>query len=107
MPFEVYTPRSKSKEKEPATAVKISKNSIVLNKNLRGLIQQPEYIELAFDGDSKTLRIRPVAKGDGKGIQLKKTKVYAKGFLEHFQINNYGRHFASYDQEENAIYVTL
>jgi hypothetical protein len=107
MAFEVYTPRSRSKEKEPDTSIKISKNSIVLNKNVRGLIQQPEYVELAFDCETSTIRIRPVAKGDGKDIQLKKTKVYAKGFLEHFQINNYGKHLADYNQEENAIFVTL
>lgn len=105
MAFEIYVPRSRGKEKEPATAIKISKNSIVLNKNLRGLIQQPEYVELAFDPDSKTLRIRPTT--NGKGVQMKKTKVYAKGFLEHFNIKNYGKHPADYKEDENAVFVSL
>jgi len=107
MSFEVYVPRSRGKEKEPQTAIKISKNSIVLNKNTRALLGQPERVELAFDTETRTLRIRPVVNGDNQGIQTKKTKVYAKGFLEHFQINNYGKHFANYNQEENAVFVSL
>jgi hypothetical protein len=106
MAFEVYTPRSRGKEKEPATAVKISKNSIVLNKPTRELLQQPEYLELAYDPETGTIRIRPAVKGEGS-IQLKKTKVYAKGFLEHFDIKTYGKYFVNFKEDENALYIAL
>jgi hypothetical protein len=109
MAFEVYVPRAKGgKEKEPVTAIKVSKNSIVLNKNVRQLLKQPEYVELAFDPDESKIRIRPVAKGDvSNAIMMKKTKVYAKGFLEHFNIRNYGKFFAEYYEDENTIYVNV
>jgi transcriptional regulator len=103
--FEVYVLRARgSKEKQPATAIKISKNSIVLNKNVRELLKQPEAVELAYDPNTSMIRIRPT---DGTGIQLKKTKVYAKGFLEHFGIKNYGKFIAEYHDNENSIYVNV
>ncbi len=104
MSFEVYVPRARVKEKEPQIAIKISRNSIVLNKNVRELLKQPTFVELAFDPGALKIRIRPIAVG---GINLKKTKVYAKGFLEHFNIKNYGKYIAEYHEDDNSVYVNI
>ena len=44
MPFEVYKPRSKGKEREPKLIVSLSNNSILLNKPVREKLQHPEYL---------------------------------------------------------------
>ena len=38
---------------------------------------------------------------------MKKTKVYAKGFLEHFNIQEKGRFLADYKEDEEALYVKV
>jgi hypothetical protein len=98
--FEVYKPRSEKVEKTPL--ISLSKNSIVLNKTSREKLNA-ESIELAFDRDTNTLRIK--ASPDGQ--TLKKTKMFARGFFNHFGINKKGKFPARYDEEENALYVNL
>lgn len=98
--FEIYKPRSEKAEKTPL--VSLSKNSIVLNKTSREKLNA-ENIELAFDRDTNTLRIK--ASPDGQ--TLKKTKMFARGFFNHFGINQKGKFPARYDEVENALYVEL
>jgi hypothetical protein len=106
MGFEVYRPRTGRGQKKPqAIVVSLSKNSVVLNKPARETLQNPEFLELAFDNESGTIRIRPAAKGEG--VEIKKSKVSAKGFLDHFSISNYGKHIANFNKEENAIFVNV
>jgi hypothetical protein len=52
--------------------VRLSRNSIVLNKVTREQLNRPEYLELAFDTGTGTIRIRPAGK---------KTKVASRGFF--------------------------
>ena len=66
MPFEVYKPRF---EKEATVA--ISKNHLTLNKKLVDKFNT-EYVELAFDKDTKTIRIK--ASEVKTGLFLIKTK---------------------------------
>jgi hypothetical protein len=102
--FEVYAPRSKreAREKE-GPEIKISKQSIVLNKKARILLQA-ESLELAYDKGGKIIRIR---KADEGGLNMKKTKVFAKGFLEHFNIKEKGKYRAEFKEDENTFFVKL
>ena len=101
MAFEVYKPRGERQEKTPI--VSLSKTSIVLNNIARERIGT-NRIELAYDPGSKTLRIRGVAEG---GMELRKTKVFGKGFFNHFGINKKGKFEAKYDSNENALFASL
>jgi uncharacterized protein YtpQ (UPF0354 family) len=105
MPFEVYKPRSKGEEKEPKLIVSLSKNSIVLTKPVREKLQHPEYLELAYDNESATIRIRPST--EDQGMPIKNTKISAKSFYDHFNVSTYGKFLADYNTEENALYVSL
>ena len=99
--FEVYVPRSREGKKKDLPEIKISKQSIVLNKTARNLIQA-DKLELAYDKDNRMIRLK---KSDENGVTLKKTKIYAKGFLEHFHIQERGKCSADYREAENALYV--
>lgn len=100
MAFEVYKPRGEKAEKIPL--VSLSKNSIVLNKISREKLQA-ENVELAFDRDTKMIRIKAVDEGQA----IRKTKLFARGFFNYFGINNKGKYPAIYDKEENALFVKL
>lgn len=101
MAFEIYKPRGERAEKAPL--VSISKNSLVMNNAARSKINNPENIELAFDKDSNTIRIKP----SSDGLTVKKTKVFVKGFLNYFDINKKGKYAVTYDENENALLVNL
>lgn len=101
MAFEVYQPRGEKAEKLPL--VSLSKNSLVMNNKAREKLNKPENIELAFDKSSNTIRIKP----SNNGLSVKKTKVFAKGFFNHFNINQKGRFAATYDENENVLYVNI
>jgi len=98
--FEVYKPRGERVPKLPL--VTISKNSIVLNKHAREKLNT-EKVELAFNKEKNIIRIK--ASEDGQNI--KKTKVFGRGFFNHFYITSKGKYQADYDEEENALYVDL
>jgi hypothetical protein len=102
--FEVYVPRTRAaNKKKDMPEVKISKQSIVLNKNARALVQA-DKLELAYDSNDNTIRIK---KADGNGIGMKKTKVFAKGFLDHFEISERGKFPAEFKDDEQALYVKV
>jgi hypothetical protein len=105
MAFEVYHPRMRGTNNAPKPVVRLSKLSLVLNKVAREKLNSPEFVELAFDSDASTIRIKPADKAGG--VQVKKTKVFAKGFFEHFAIKASGNYFADYNAEENAVYVKI
>ncbi|MDI6709934.1 MAG: hypothetical protein QMC81_03655 [Thermoanaerobacterales bacterium] len=104
MAFQVYFPKEKRPKKEPKPIVSLSKSSIVLNKLARAKIKA-DRLELAYDPEKRLIRIRPGT--DGSALNLKKTKVHARGFFKHFKIQEKGRFEAHYDEEENALYVQL
>lgn len=101
MAFEIYKPRGERAGK--LALVFLSKNSLVMNKQAREKINGAENIELAFDSDTKTIRIKPSKEGQ----TVRKTKVFAKGFFNHFDINKTGKFIAKYDENEDALYVNL
>lgn len=101
MAFEVYKPRGERMERVPV--VSISKSSIVLNNVARQKLDSSR-IELAFDRDTHTIRIKAVDEG---GIEMKKTKVFGKGFFNYFGITKKGKFEAKYEPNEKAIYATL
>ena len=102
--YEVYVPGSrKDLKQKDGPEIRISKQSIVLNKKARNMMQA-ESLELAYDKGAKTIRIR---KAGESGLRLKKTKLYAKGFLEHFKIKEKGKFIAEYQDEEGAFFVKL
>ncbi|MFZ5645166.1 MAG: hypothetical protein ACOY46_16445 [Bacillota bacterium] len=101
MSFEVYRPRGEKNEKVPV--ISLSKSSIVLNNVARQKIGKNK-IELAFDRDTQTLRIKAVDEG---GLEMRKTKVFGKGFFNYFDINKKGKYEARYDPDENALYATI
>lgn len=98
--FEVYKPRGVRVQKLPL--VTISKNSIVLNKYAREKLNV-ERVELAFDTESNKIRIMASANGQN----IKKTKVFGRGFFNHFGITEKGKFYADYDEETNALYVDM
>ncbi len=97
MSFEVYKPRF---EKEATVA--ISKNHLTLNKKLVDKFDT-NYVELAFDQDTKTIRIK--ASDSESGLILNKNKIGARGFFKHFNIVQKGKYNAVYNENENAVYV--
>ncbi|KJS17763.1 MAG: hypothetical protein VR69_03195 [Peptococcaceae bacterium BRH_c4b] len=102
MAFEVYKPRGEKQEKQPV--VSLSKTSIVLNNVAREKLST-DRIELAYDPETDTIRIK--AAENGSGMEVKKTKVFGKGFYNQFNIKKKGKFEARYDKEENALYVQL
>lgn len=99
MAFEVYKPRF---EKEATVA--ISKNHITLNKKLLDKFNT-RYVELAYDPETKTIRIKPSV--NESGLVLNKNKIGARGFFKHFNIEQKGKYSAVYNDNENALYVRL
>ncbi len=97
MSFEVYKPRF---DKE--TTVAISKNHLTLNKKLVERFDTG-HVELAFDRDTKTIRIK--ASGGENGLILNKNKIGARGFFKHFNIQQKGKYSAVFDENEKAIFV--
>ena len=91
MAFEVYHPRRRETN-APKPVVRLSKLSLVLNKVAREKLNNPEHLELAFDSETGSIRIKPADK-DG-GLAVRKTKVFAKGFFESFKIKASGNYFA-------------
>ncbi len=101
MAFEVYRPRGEKQEKAPI--VSLSKTSIVLNNVAREKLGT-NRIELAFDKDTDTIRIKAVEDG---GMEIRKTKVFGKGFFNQFNITKKGKFEASFDPVERALYVKI
>lgn len=101
MSFEIYKPKGERQEK--AAVVSLSKTSIVMNNVAREKLNTSK-IELAFDRDSKTLRIKAVENG---GMEIKKTKVFGKGFFNQFGINKKGKFAAVFDEKEKALFVQI
>jgi len=101
MSFEVYRPRGEKHEKTPV--VSLSKTSIVLNNVAREKLAS-NRLELAFDPETNVIRIRGVESG---GMELRKTKVFGKGFFNQFNITQKGRFDAVFNPDENALYVQI
>jgi hypothetical protein len=101
MTFEVYKPRGERAEKLPL--VSLSKNSLVMNNKAREKLNKPDIVELAFDKNNNTIRIRP----SKDGLNVKKTKVFAKGFFNYFGISKKGRYAAVHDESEGVLYVSI
>ncbi len=97
MAFEVYKPRF---EKEATVA--ISKNHLTLNKKLMDKLNTG-YVELAFDPDTRTIKIS--ASNNNNGLILNKNKIGARGFFKRFNIDKKGKYSAVYHDNEKAIYV--
>lgn len=101
MAFEIYKPRGERMERVPI--ISLSKSSIVLNNVARQKLGRNK-IELAFDRDTRTLRVKAVDEG---GLEMRKTKVFGKGFFNHFGIEKKGKYLAKYDPDDNALYATI
>lgn len=101
MAFEVYMPRGERMAKIPM--VTISGTSLVLNKYSREKLGT-DRVELAYDRDTKTIRIR--AAEDGMQ-SIKKTKIFSKGFLKYFNINKKNKYEAEFDENEKSLYVKI
>ncbi|OPY57303.1 MAG: hypothetical protein A4E55_01699 [Pelotomaculum sp. PtaU1.Bin035] len=99
MAFEVYKPKI---EKE--ATVSISKNHITLNKKLISRLNT-SYVELAYDPDTKTIRIKTST--NENGLIVNKNRIGTRGFFKHFNIQNKGKYNTIVDENENAIYIYL
>ncbi|MCL6634741.1 MAG: hypothetical protein K6T29_03100 [Peptococcaceae bacterium] len=99
MAFEVY--RSRLEKEAPAA---ISKNHITLNKKLLDRFNT-KRVELAYDPDTNTIRIRPST--SESGLVLNKNKIGARGFFKHFNIQQKGKYNAVYNDNDKAIYIRL
>ncbi|MHB8157767.1 MAG: hypothetical protein ACYDEQ_10320 [Desulfocucumaceae bacterium] len=101
MSFEVYRPRGERAEKKPI--VSLSKTSIVLNNVAREKLNSGR-VEIAFDKQNNVIRVKGVTEG---GMELKKTKMFGKGFFNQFGITQKGKFEAEYNSDENALYVKM
>ncbi|MFZ5591157.1 MAG: hypothetical protein ACOY81_05040 [Bacillota bacterium] len=101
MAFEVYKPRGERSEKVPL--ITLSKTSLVLNSVAREKLGT-NRIELAFDRETQTIRVRAVEEG---GMEIKKTKVFGKGFFNQFGITQKGKFEARFDPQERALYAVI
>jgi ethanolamine utilization cobalamin adenosyltransferase len=97
--FVVYKPRGKKKE-DPLPVISFSKSSIVFNKTARQMLNS-QHVELAYDDETKTVRVRPA----DDGMQLKKTRVFGKGFFKRFNIHPRGKAQARYS--DGALYADI
>ncbi len=61
-------------------------------------------VELAFDRESNLMRIKGVTEG---GLEIKKTKMFGKGFYNQFNIIKKGKFEARFDSEQKALFVQL
>jgi hypothetical protein len=101
--WEIYKPKGERQQKTPL--VSLSQTSMVLNKFAREKLLGTKKIELAFDKESDVIRIRPAE--NEFGIDLKKTKLFAKEFYNVFGIMQRGKFKATYNEKENALFVQL
>ena len=101
MAFEIYKPRGEKQEKAPI--VSLSKTSVVLNNIAREKLAT-DRIELAYDRDTNNIRVRAVDEG---GMEIRKTKVFGKGFYNQFGITQKGKYEAKFNPDEKALYIQL
>lgn len=103
MTFEVFFPEQETalfRRKQPVVA--IAKSSIRLNKTAYEELGA-ETVELAYDRQRETIRIKKVA----QGFKIQNKKITSKGFFRHFGINVKGRFLAQYDPESESLLVEL
>jgi len=106
MAYMVYRQKKRIRlKKEDTLTVSFSKNTLVINKHSRELLKVPARIELAYDKETNTIRIQ--ATEENNGIELKKTKIYAKGFYKYFDFNEKGKYRAVYNGDKEALYVQI
>lgn len=101
MSFEIYKPRGERQEKAPI--ISLSKTSIVFNNVAREKLGS-NRIELAYDRDNGTIRVKAVEEG---GMEIKKTKVFGKGFFNQFGVSKRGKFEAKFDNAERALYAVI
>ncbi len=101
MAFEIYKPRGEKQEKAPI--VSLSKTSVVLNNIAREKLAT-DRIELAYDRETNNIRVRAVEEG---GMEIRKTKVFGKGFYNQFGITQKGKYEAKFNPDEKALYIQL
>ena len=84
----------------------ISNNSCLLytSNNIAREKLDTDRIELAYDRDNKTIRIKALDEG---GMEIRKTKVFGKGFFNQFGIVQKGKFEARFDPDERSLYVEL
>jgi len=99
--FEIYKPRGEKQEKAPI--VSLSKTSVVLNNIAREKLAT-DRIELAYDRETNNIRVRAVDEG---GMEIRKTKVFGKGFYNQFGITQKGKYEAKFNPDEKALYIQL
>lgn len=99
MPFEIYTP-----ELEKAYTVALSKNHLTLNKKLLSKFSY-KHVELGYDQGSRTIRVRPAV--EGKGLILSGNKIGARGFFQHFNINQRGKYTVTLDEAGKTLYIKI
>jgi len=91
MGFEAYAPHQelgKTTEVVPNDrnfpAIRLSRHSLTINKWAREFFCAAN-VELAFDPETKTIRIGP-----GGTFTLKNSRIYARGFFKAFGITSVG-----------------
>jgi len=84
--FQTYVPRRRgeSTSKRDFPAIRLSKNSLIINKWAREVFRAAN-IELAFDPETKTIRLGP-----GGTIMVRNSRVNARDFFKAFGINATG-----------------
>jgi len=95
--FEVYRPRSSGEN-----SVAITKHHIRIGNRLASQLKGAN-VEVAYDKETNTLRIKGVDEG---GMKVTKNKIGARGIFSYFGIGEVKGSFAAiYNADDNAVYV--
>jgi len=101
--FEVFVARTPRVAQVNVPSVKLSKQSISLNKTARELLCNPEFVSLAYDKNNHVIRIMP----SESGIAVRKTKFRSKVFFSQFDIDVTGKYDGTYNEASQALFVSL
>jgi hypothetical protein len=63
------------------------------------------YVELAYDPETRTIRIKPSTTDNG--LVLNRNKIGARGFFKHFKIDQKGKYNVVYNEKEKALYIQI
>lgn len=100
MAFEVYKPRIKN-----ANSIALTKHHIVLKPNILEKLNA-NNVELAYDRDTRVIRIRP-ADSEDDGFVINDNKIGARGFYQFFDIGIKGKFPVIIDDSDNAVLIDI
>lgn len=85
------------------SSAKLTKTHLIISPDLQEKMDKPSVL-VAYDPEIETFRLKPVESG---GLKMNDGKLQSKGFCGYFGINKRGVYKAEWNDEEEAIFITL